>query len=46
VHSVVTGNGGGVGVGPTGGILDSYGDNDINGNTTDNTSVLTPIPTN
>jgi hypothetical protein len=46
VHSVVTGNSGGVGVGTTGGILDSYGDNDIGGNTNNNTGALTEIPTN
>jgi Periplasmic copper-binding protein (NosD) len=45
-HSVVTGNGTGVFVaGTVVGILDSYGDNDIDGNTTDNTGVLTVIPT-
>jgi hypothetical protein len=46
VHSVVTGNAAGVAVGPTGGMLDSYGDNDIDGNTTNNTGALTEIPTN
>ncbi|MGB8898080.1 MAG: hypothetical protein WCC90_01965, partial [Methylocella sp.] len=46
VRSVVTGNAAGVAVGPTGGMLDSYGDNDIDGNTTNNTGVLTEIPTN
>jgi hypothetical protein len=45
VHSVVTGNAAGVAVGPTGGMLDSYG-NDIDGNTTNNTGALTEIPTN
>jgi hypothetical protein len=43
-HSVVTGNGTGA-LTFGAGILDSYGDNDIDGNTSDNTSVLTPIPT-
>jgi hypothetical protein len=43
-HSVVTGNSNGVGVGP-GGILISHGDNDINGNTRNNSVVLTVIPT-
>jgi hypothetical protein len=43
-HSVVTGNGTGV-VTLSGGILNSYGDNDIDGNTTNNTGVLTVIPT-
>ncbi|MGH6837272.1 MAG: hypothetical protein ACREDT_00420 [Methylocella sp.] len=41
-HSVVTGNGTGVNT-RSGGILNSYGDNDINGNTNDNTAALTPI---
>ncbi|MGH6846709.1 MAG: right-handed parallel beta-helix repeat-containing protein [Methylocella sp.] len=41
-HSVITGNTFGVGAG--GGILDSYADNDIDGNTT-NSGVLTTIPT-
>ncbi|MGH6848459.1 MAG: hypothetical protein ACREC0_13790, partial [Methylocella sp.] len=40
-HSVVTGNVTGV---FGAGTLDSYGDNDINGNTTDNTGILTVIP--
>jgi Periplasmic copper-binding protein (NosD) len=44
-QSVVTGNVTGVFT-TGGGVLDSYGDNDINGNTTDNTSVLTPITKN
>jgi hypothetical protein len=43
-HSVVTGNNTGVRT-IGGGTLNSYGDNDIDGNTTDNTGVLTPIPT-
>jgi hypothetical protein len=43
-HSVVTGNGTGA-LTFGAGILDSYGDNDIDGNTSDNTGVLTPIPT-
>ncbi len=43
-HSVVTGNSGGVAVG-TGGILKSYSDNYIDGNTNNNTSVLTTNPT-
>jgi hypothetical protein len=42
-QSVVTGNVTGVFT-TGGGVLDSYGDNDINGNTTDNTAVLTLIP--
>ncbi len=42
-HSVVTGNGTGVATG-SGGILRSYGDNDINGNTNDNFGALTTIP--
>jgi hypothetical protein len=44
-HSVVTGNAAGVstsGIGGDGTIL-SYGDNDINGNTSDNFGLLTPI---
>jgi hypothetical protein len=41
-HSVVTGNNIGVN-GP--GILNSYGDNDIDGNTNNNTGILTVIPT-
>jgi hypothetical protein len=32
-----------MGVGTAGGTLFSYGDNDINGNTTDNTVALTPL---
>jgi hypothetical protein len=44
-QSVVTGNVTGVFT-TGGGVLDSYGDNDINGNTTDNTAVLTPIAKN
>jgi len=40
-HSVVTGNGTGL-IG-SGGTLDSYGDNDIDGNVNNNTSVLTPL---
>jgi hypothetical protein len=43
-HSMVTGNTLGVNV-ASGGTLFSYGDNDIDGNTTDNTSILTVIPT-
>jgi hypothetical protein len=43
-HSVVTGNFTGVNA-IRGGILNSYGDNDIDGNTNDNTGVLTVIPT-
>jgi hypothetical protein len=42
-HSVVTGNNTGVSV-SAGGKLFSYGDNDIDGNTTDNTGILTVIP--
>ena len=42
-HSVVTGNGTGVNT-SSGGILDSYGDNDIDGNTT-NGSPTAVIPT-
>jgi hypothetical protein len=42
-HSVVTGNI--TGVNTSGGTIFSYGDNDVNGNTTDNTGVLTTIPT-
>jgi hypothetical protein len=42
-HSVVTGNG--LGVANLGGAVFSYGDNDIDGNTTDNTGALTVIPT-
>jgi hypothetical protein len=41
-HSVVTGNA--TGVTTSAGILDSYGDNDIDGNTTNNKGVLTPLP--
>ncbi|HEX3497176.1 MAG TPA: right-handed parallel beta-helix repeat-containing protein, partial [Methylocella sp.] len=41
-HSVVTGNI--TGVNTSGGTIFSYGDNDVNGNTTDNTGVLTTIP--
>jgi hypothetical protein len=40
-HSAVTGNS--TGVNTSGGTLFSYGDNDINGNTSDNTGVLTPV---
>jgi len=43
-HSVITGNGTGVTT-FSGGILDSYGDNDIDGNANNNTGVLTVIPT-
>jgi hypothetical protein len=42
-HSVVTGNG--TGVNSSGGTIFSYGDNDIDGNTSNNTGVLTVIPT-
>ncbi len=42
-HSVVTGNNTGVSV-SAGGKLFSYGDNDIDGNTNNNTAVLTPLP--
>jgi hypothetical protein len=42
-HSVVTGNNTGVTT-YSGGTLFSYGDKDIDGNTTDNMGVLTPIP--
>ena len=43
-HSVFTGND--VGVNDVGGgIIQSYGDNDIDGNTGDNTGILTRIPT-
>ncbi|MDQ6867465.1 MAG: right-handed parallel beta-helix repeat-containing protein [Pseudomonadota bacterium] len=41
-HSVVTGNG--TGVATSGGTIQSYGDNDIDGNTNNNTRVLTVIP--
>ncbi|MGH6835119.1 MAG: hypothetical protein ACREC9_06130 [Methylocella sp.] len=41
-HSVVTGNGLGLFKGSSG-TLDSYGDNDIDGNLTDNTGALTPL---
>jgi hypothetical protein len=41
-HSVVTGNDVGVKV-FGGGIIKSYGDNDIDGNGSDNTGVLTPL---
>jgi hypothetical protein len=41
-HSVVTGNNTGV-QSDGGGILDSYGDNDIDGNTNNNTGVLTRL---
>ncbi len=44
-QSVVTGNVTGVFT-TGGGVLDSYGDNDINGNTSDNLSVLTLISKN
>jgi hypothetical protein len=43
-HSVVTGNNTGVNT-YGGGILKSFGDNDIYGNTNDNFGVLTTIPT-
>jgi hypothetical protein len=42
-HSVVTGNDTGVNS-FLGGIINSYGDNDIDGNTNNNTGVLTVIP--
>jgi len=42
-HSVVTGNNTGVNFATTGGTLFSYGDNDIDGNTNNNTGVLTPL---
>ena len=42
-HSVVTGNTH-TGVGTfNGGTIFSYGDNDIDGNTSDNTGVLSPL---
>jgi hypothetical protein len=41
-HSVVAGNNTGVNT-SGGGIQISYGDNDINGNTNNNTGVLTPL---
>ncbi|MDQ6701828.1 MAG: hypothetical protein M3Z96_01335 [Pseudomonadota bacterium] len=41
-HSVVTGNV--AGVAASGGTIFSYGDNDIDGNTNNNTGVLTPLP--
>ena len=41
-HSVVTGNGSGV-PRADGGTLFSYGDNDINGNTTTTRAVLTSL---
>ena len=40
-HSVVTGNV--LGVDANGGTIFSYGDNDIDGNTNNNTAVLTPL---
>ena len=43
-HSVVTGNGTGVST-SGGGIIKSYGDNDMNGNTNNNFGALTTIPT-
>ncbi len=42
-HSVVTGNGTGVST-SGGGIIKSYGDNDMNGNTNNNFGALTTIP--
>jgi hypothetical protein len=43
-HSVVTGNGTGLSTSPaSSGKIFSYGDNDIDGNTNDNTGVLTPL---
>ncbi|MGH6813947.1 MAG: hypothetical protein ACREDM_16960 [Methylocella sp.] len=44
-HSVITGNSRGVNVGPNDGTLSRYGDNEIDGNTNDNTVILTKIPT-
>jgi hypothetical protein len=41
-HSVVTGNSTGVAT-FTGGILNSYGDNDIDGNNNNNLAALTPL---
>jgi hypothetical protein len=43
-HSVITGNAVAV-VTFFGGVINSYGDNDIDGNTNNNTSALTMIPT-
>ncbi len=43
-HSVVTGSDTGVNT-QSGGTIRSYGDNDINGNSNNNTGVLTVIPT-
>ncbi|MGH6837708.1 MAG: hypothetical protein ACREDT_02675, partial [Methylocella sp.] len=43
-HSVVTGNAVGV-QRETFGSIESYGDNDIDGNTNDNTGILITIPT-
>ncbi|MGH6834198.1 MAG: right-handed parallel beta-helix repeat-containing protein [Methylocella sp.] len=43
-HSVVTGNNSGLNM-FVGSIINSYGDNDIDGNTNNNTGVLTVIPT-
>jgi len=43
-HTVVTGNGTAVGT-ASGGAIQSYGDNDIDGNITNNTGLLTVIPT-
>jgi hypothetical protein len=42
-HSVVTGSNTGVNFATTGGTLFSYGDNDIDGNTNNNTAVLTSL---
>ncbi|MGH6834199.1 MAG: right-handed parallel beta-helix repeat-containing protein [Methylocella sp.] len=42
-HSVITGNA--TGANTNGGTIFSYGDNDIDGNTNDNTGALTPLPT-
>ena len=42
-HSVVTGNSVGIGA-VAGGIVNSYSDNNIEGNTNNNTGLLTPIP--
>jgi hypothetical protein len=40
-HSVITGNGSVVNA--AGGTIFSYGDNDIDGNTNNNTDALTPL---
>ena len=41
-HSVVAGNNTGVNT-SSGGVINSYGDNDIDGNTNNNTGTLTPL---